>query len=133
MSPIAARIDIAELQLARLSEFDSRHSIRDLAGDELNAAQRRFMVEQDAARGVQPETLTVVHGHPMSVKLGGRIGRARIERRGLALPRLLDHPEHLRGGGLVESCAGTNYAYRFEPVHAAERGHIGGEQRLLPG
>src|SRR5271155_2494281 len=91
------------------------------------------MVEKDPARGVDAEALAVVHSHPMGKSFGHRIGQARIEGGSLALALLLDHPEHLGGGGLVESCPGTSNAHRFEHVQTAERGHIGGEQRLLPG
>src|SRR3546814_16081984 len=60
------------------------------------------LVEQDAVGGVHAVRLAVVHGHPIGVQLGRRIGAARIERRRLALRRLLDLAEQLGGRGLVE-------------------------------
>ena len=119
--------------MSDLAELDAGHSIRHFASDELDAAQGRFMVEQDAARGMHAKTLAVVHRHPVGLELGDRTGRARIEGRSLALPRLLDHPKHLRGGGLIEPRVLAGKAHRLKRVHAADCGHIGGEQRLLPG
>jgi hypothetical protein len=96
VAPVALDVDVAEPQLADQPAFDPSHRIGDLAGDELDAAQRALVVEQDARRGVQPKALAVVHRRPVPEQLGDGVGRARVERRGLGLRRG-DHPaEHLR-------------------------------------
>jgi hypothetical protein len=47
--------------------------------------------------------LAIVDRDPVGVELGHGIGRARIERRGLALRDLLDQAVELGGRGLVEA------------------------------
>ena len=83
--------------------MDAGQRPRDLARDEGLAAQRRFVVEQDAVAGVQAVGLAIIDGDPVGVNLGGAVGRARVERRGLALRNLLNLAEHLGGRGLVEA------------------------------
>ena len=69
----------------------------------------------------------------MRVELRHGIGRARIERRLLALHFFLDQAEHLRGGGLIEAGLGIDQAHRLQHVAGAERGDRTGQQGLLPG
>ena len=59
--------------------------VGDLAGDELEAAPGRLVVEQDAERGVQVVALAVVDRDPVAVDLGHAVGRAGVERRRLGL------------------------------------------------
>ena len=47
MSPIAFGLHIAELDFVRKPELDTRHSISDFPRDELDAAQRTFVIELD--------------------------------------------------------------------------------------
>src|ERR1700722_379394 len=61
------------------------------------------MVEKDPATGKHPVCLTVIHGNPVTVNLGGTVRRARIERGRLALRNLLDLTEHFRRRGLIET------------------------------
>ena len=61
-SPVALRVEIAEAQHVRQAELDARHAVGDFAGDELEPAPRRFVVEQDAGDGEQPVALAVVDG-----------------------------------------------------------------------
>lgn len=103
------------------------------AGDELDAAQRALVVEQDARGSVQAEALAVVHRHPVGVELGHRIGAARIEGRRLALHRLLDQPVHLARRGLVEAGLRGDEAHRLQHVVGAQRGDLPCQQRLAPG
>ena len=83
--------------------LDRRDGARHLAGDEGLAADRALVVEQDAVRGVHAVGLAVVHRDPVGIELGDGVGAARVERRGLALRRLLDLAVQLRGRGLVEA------------------------------
>ena len=131
MSPIPRGVQIAERQLIRQPQLDARHPVRHLAGHELDTAQRALMIEQNPRGGMQPEALPVIHRHPMRVELGHGIGAARIERRPLALHRLLDLAEHLRGRRLIEPRLRTNDAHRLQHVRSPKPGHGAGEQRLL--
>ena len=49
VAPVALGVEIAELEHVELAELDLGAPIGDLARDELAAAQRRLVVEQDAA------------------------------------------------------------------------------------
>ena len=69
----------------------------------------------------------------MAVELGDGVGAARIERSLLALPRLLDQPEHLGGGSLVEAGLRRADAHGLQHVGDADGGDVGGEHRLTPG
>ncbi len=88
VAPVALGVDVAEPQLAGEAKLDAGDAIGHLAGNELDASQRRFVVEQDAARSVKAEALAVVDRDPVAVEFGYRIRRARIERRRLRLNRL---------------------------------------------
>jgi hypothetical protein len=83
--------------------FDRRDGARDLAGDEGLAADRALVIEQDAARGMHAIGFAVIDRDPMSVELGSRVRRTRIERRRLPLRDLLHLAEQLRGRSLIES------------------------------
>src|SRR5690606_8594706 len=100
---VAARVEIAEVEAILEARLDAREPSRDLAGHERLTAQRRLVIEQDAVARVYPVGLSVIHRDPVRVDLRGRVRRARIERRRLALRRLDDAPEHLRRGRLIEA------------------------------
>src|SRR5688500_18656826 len=113
-APVAPRVEVAEAQLLRLPELDARHTVRDLACDELEAAARTLVVEEDARDGEETEALAVVHGDPVTVDLRHTVGAAWVERRGLAL-RSLDHlAELLARAGLVEARLWRRLAHRLE-------------------
>src|SRR5262245_53142508 len=103
VSPVARGIEIAEEQLLLQPALDRRDRSRDLAGDEGFAADRALVVEKNSVGGVKAISLAVVDRDPMRVKLGRRVGRARIERRGLALGDLLYLAEQLGGRSLIEA------------------------------
>ena len=100
----------------------------DLARDEGLAADRAFVVEQDAVGGVHAVGLAVVHRDPVGVELGDAVRRARIERRRLPLRRLLHLAVELGGRGLVEArlLLHAEDADRLEQPQRAERVGIGG-------
>lgn len=52
MAPVAPGVEIAEIELGLLLQFDRGHGAADLARDEGLAARRPFVVEQDAVRSV---------------------------------------------------------------------------------
>src|ERR1700683_1050904 len=108
-------------------------STGNLSGDERLAAIGRLMVKEDAAAGVQPIGLAIVHRDPVSVELGGCIGRSRVERGGLPLRRLLPLAKHFRGRCLVEARLAfeSQNAERLENSQRPERIRIGGIFRCL--
>ena len=53
VAPVALRVEVAEHQLVLQAELDAGHGVGDLAGDELDAAARALVVEQDAGAGEQ--------------------------------------------------------------------------------
>ncbi len=82
------------------------------------------MVEEDAVRDVHAVALAVVHGHPVAVDLGDRVGRAGVEGRPLRLRRLLHEPEHLRAARLVDPGVEPEVAHRVEHAQDADRGDV---------
>ena len=131
-TPVAFRIDIAEPQLILPAELDPRHGVGHLARDELDAAQRRFVIEQDAGRSMHCVAFAVVDRAPMREKLGHAIGTAWMEGRVLVLLLVLDQPKHFAGRRLIEPDCRIPGAYRLEHVQRADTGDLRREHRLLP-
>src|SRR5258708_10461080 len=102
-SPIALRVEIAQAQFRRQPQLDARDAVRDLARDELEAATRRFVVEENPRTYVQVVALAIVDRDVVPVDLGNPVGTARVKRRGLSLRGLPDFAEHLAAAGLVET------------------------------
>ena len=50
-----------------IAELHASDRIGDLAGHKFHAAQRRFMVEQDAADAENVVGFTIIDGHPVGV------------------------------------------------------------------
>ena len=94
-----------------------------------------FVVEQDPVAGEEAVGLAVVHRDPVGVELGHRVGRARIEGRGLLLRHLLHQAVELRGRGLVEAraVAQPQDADRLQHAQRAQRVRVGGVLGLLEG
>ena len=103
VAPVAEGIHVAEEQAGLEALGDVGDAAGDLAGDEGLAAARRLVVEEDAVAGIHAVGLAVVHGDPVGIHLGHRIGRARVERRGFRLRDLLDQAVELGGGCLIEA------------------------------
>ncbi len=133
MAPVALGIEIADEQLVLLAGLDRRHRAGDLARDEGLAADRALVIEQDAVRGMDAVGLAVVHRDPIGVELGGAIGTARRERRGLVLRGFGGVAVELRGRGLIEAHAllHAQDADRLQQPQRAERVGIGGVFRRL--
>ncbi len=107
--------------------------MRHLARDELEPAPRRLVIEQYARAGKEVVALAVVDGNPVPVDLGHPVGTARIERGQLGLRRLAHMPEHLARRRLIEADGLVGHANRFEQPRHTERGHVPGEDGLVPG
>ena len=130
VAPVTLRVEVAERQLLVELVRDARHAVRHLAGDELEAAAGRFVVEEDARRGVQVVALAVVDRDPVAVDLGHAVGAAGVERRRLALGDLDHLAEHLRRAGLVEADLGVDEPDRVEQAGDAQGRGLAGEHRL---
>src|SRR5262249_15129391 len=96
--------------------------------DEGLAAPWALVVEEDAVAGEEPIGLAVIDRDPIGVELGHRIGRARVERRGLALWYLLDEAVELRGRGLIIArlALEAEEADRLEQAQRAHGVDVGG-------
>jgi len=133
VAPVAFRVQVPQRQLVLQAELDADDTVGDLAGDELDATQRRFMVEQDAARRMQAVALAVIHRQPVGVEFCHRIRRARVEWRLFALDRLLNETEHLRRRRLVEVRVRTGEPHGLEHIGGTDAGDLRGQERLPPG
>src|SRR5258705_1659239 len=102
VTPIALRPEVSEIKRVFETGLDAGDAARNLARHEGFAADRAFMIEQDAVRGEHAVGFAIVHRDPVAVKLADAIGRARIERRGFLLRDLLHQTVQLRSGRLVE-------------------------------
>ena len=96
-SPIALGIEVADFQRCLQAELDARHGVADLAGDKLQTAARRLVVEKNARARKQSVALAVIDREPVAVQLGYSVRTARIKLRLLVLNRLADHAEHFAG------------------------------------
>ncbi len=103
VAPVALGVHVAEVETVLQTEFDARQGAGDFAGDEGFAADRAFMVEQDAVAGVHAIGFAVVDGDPVGVELGAGVGTARVERGGFFLRGFLHEAEQFAGAGLVEA------------------------------
>src|SRR5580693_3634825 len=133
VAPIALRLEVSEIKRIVETGLDPGNAARDLACHEGVATDRALMVEQDTVAGIHAVGLAVVHRDPVAVKLGHRIGRARIERRGLLLRNLLNQAVQLRGGRLVEPrlLFHAEDADRLQQPQHADRIGVGGIFRAL--
>src|SRR6185312_11687156 len=102
VAPVALGLEIAEIDGVFQADLDPGDAAGDLARDEGFAADRAFMVEQDAVGGEHAVGLAVVHRDPVAIELGHAVGRARIERSGFLLRRLLHQPVEFGRRGLIE-------------------------------
>ena len=132
MSPVALRVQIAQLHMILQSERDPRRRIGDLPRDEFQSPALRFVIEQNAAAGEQPEALTVILCDPVAVQLCNTVGAARIKRRLLVLRDGLHLAEHLRGRCLIEFRLRPDRPDRFEHIRDTERIDLRCRDRLLP-
>ncbi|CAM2156807.1 hypothetical protein PT2222_30148 [Paraburkholderia tropica] len=131
VTPVALGVEIAEFEHALFAELDLRDGVRDLARHEFAAAQRRFVIEENAAGREDVIGLAVIHGRPVREQLGDAIRAARIEGRILALRHGLNLAEHFGRRRLVVARARIHHANRFEQIERADAGDFGGRDRLI--
>src|SRR6185436_16401454 len=120
MSPVAPRVQVADVEAVLHTQGDARKRPRGLARDEGFPADRRLVVEEDAVAREHAVGLAVVHRDPVGVELGHAIGRARIERRRLLLRRLGDLAVELGGRRLVIARLHAEDAQRLEEPERAQ-------------
>jgi len=53
VTPVTLGFEVAQAKFGVEARFDARDAVGDLAGDELEAASRRLVIEEYARRGVQ--------------------------------------------------------------------------------
>ena len=88
VAPVALRIKVSDIELILQFQLDTCHGTGDLARDERLAADRRFVIEEDAVAGIDPLRLPVIDAEPTGLDLGRTVGTAGIERRALPLRNL---------------------------------------------
>src|SRR5262249_49742580 len=88
MAPVALGVQIAEIESFLQAQFDGGNGSRDLAGNKSLSPRRALVVEEDAVGTEYAIGFAIVHGDPIGIEFGGRIGRAGIKRRRLALRHL---------------------------------------------
>src|SRR5690606_37897925 len=103
VAPIALGVHVAEIEGVLQPQFDTSQGASDLAGDESLAANRRFVVEQNAVAGVHAVGFAVVHRNPVTIEFGHGIGAARVEGSSFFLRDFLDQAVEFRRAGLVEA------------------------------
>lgn len=130
-APVALGVEVAQFQAVQLAQLDLGDAIGDLARHELAAAQRAFVVEQNAAAAENAVAFTVVDGHPVRIQLGHAIGAARVEGCVFDLGNGLHLAEHLGCAGLVEANLWVDDADGFQQVHWAEAGDFCSGHGLL--
>src|SRR5260370_2687528 len=79
VSPVAFRPEISEIKRVFETGLHPGDAARDLPRHEGLAADRAFMIEQDAVRGKHAVGLAIVHRDPVAVKIGDAIGRRGLE------------------------------------------------------
>src|SRR5262245_17203151 len=128
MSPISPRVEIPEIKYVLQTEVNRRYGTRDFAGYEGFAADRAFVVEQDAVCRVDAVSLAVIDRDPVSIELCRAIWRARVKSRGFTLRSLFRVAEKLGGGSLVEASLvlEPQDADGLEQTQSAERVGVGG-------
>ena len=76
VSPVAAGVEVAEVQLVGLAGDDRGDAAGHLAGDEGRPAPRRLVVEQDAVGREDPVGLAILDRHLVGEHLGGGVWAA---------------------------------------------------------
>ncbi len=96
VTPVAQGVEVAQIELVLITLGNAAGGKRDLARHEVLATALALVVEENAVAAVHAVRLTVVLHDPEAVELGHAVGRAGIERSGLALRHFLYLTEELR-------------------------------------
>src|SRR5882724_12271045 len=123
MPPVAPRLEVSEIEAILQSQFYARQRAGDLARNESLAANRGFVVEEDAVAREKPVGLAVIHGDPVRVELRDPVRRAGMEGGFLRLRRLAHQSVELGGRSLVKPglVLETEDADRLEQAQRSQR------------
>src|SRR5262249_61175605 len=99
--------------------------------DELEAAARALVVEQDARAGEQVVALAIVDRDVVSVDLRHAVRASRMERGGLALRGLAHLAEHLARARLVEARLGCGEPCGLQEAGDTDGVELGGQDRRV--
>ena len=123
ITPIAPRVQIAEIERVFPASENRGHAARDLARHKGLAAPRTLVIEQDAARGVETITLPVNPGYRMRINLGRSVRASRLKHGRFALRRW-SGAEHFRTRRLIKPGLRPAAADGFEQPHRAEASDV---------
>jgi hypothetical protein len=133
VSPVAARVQVAEHELLLEAKRDPRGAMGDLSRHELERTPRRLVVVEDPRAGEEPVAAAVRADDEVGVRLRDAVRRERREGSLLGLRRLERLAEDLARRGLVEARLGRADPDRFEDRRRAHRGELGCLDGLVPG
>src|ERR1700691_4133973 len=103
VAPISLGFQVSKEKFGRQAKFDTRHAVGDFPGDELEAASRTLVVEQNAVGAGDAIGFAVVQGEVETRYLTDTIGTSRMERGGFTLWSLPDLAEHFTRSGEIET------------------------------
>src|SRR3546814_17994368 len=101
-----------------------------MSGHNRGAADRLLMVEHDAVRGMHAIGFAIVDDDPVGIEYRRGIGRARVERRRLALRHFLNQTIEFGSRSLVETAALLN-AEDTDRLEQPERAYAVGICRIF--
>src|SRR6266542_3522059 len=96
VAPVAARLEIAEIEPILQAVLDPADGPRDLARDEGLSATLALVVKEDSVDGEKAVGLAVIDDGPVGEDLGNGVGTARVKRRSLGLRGLSGLPIDFR-------------------------------------
>jgi hypothetical protein len=125
VAPIAASIEVAEVESVGFASEYGSYAASDLAGNEGFATAGAFVIEENAVGGVEAVAFSIDAGHPVSVNLRGSVGAARLKGSEFALGGR-SGAEDLGAGSLVEAGFATAATNGFEEASGAKAGDVAG-------
>ena len=81
--PVSLCIEVSKIDLLLVSSENIPHGPGDFSGHKGLSPSGRLVVKEDAVAGEKTVALPVVHRHPVGIHLGGGVGAAGSEGRGL--------------------------------------------------
>ncbi len=125
------RFQIAQPQFIGQAQLDLGCAVGHFVGNELEAAARTLVIEQDARAGKQAIALPVVDGDPVAVDLGCAVRAAGVERGVLILGHFPHLSKHFRGTGLIETSVMVHQPDSIQNPGHPQGGAFPGQDRLL--
>src|SRR5438270_6177863 len=113
VSPIAACIEISQVELGLPARLNPGDRARDFAGHEGFSAAWTLMIEENSISGKHAVSFPVVHSHPMAINFSRAVWAARMEGCLFALRRRR-RAKHLRRSRLIETAGNAAVAHSFE-------------------